>query len=811
MRRLLMGLVVLLLALVAAAGASAADEPTGCRPATALLQQGRLEEATKVSLAVGAECAAYIKPLVEGQRSAAAKLVNQGRTSAQDSGGFGKLALALDADNEAAQQLAAAATPPASDSTLCLSAEQAAAGGEFARAAALYDALKEVAAAKKCREEGLRDLALLEQDEVATRWTSWATKDLMPTLVLLGIAFAVGVVLASAYRVNSGKPSAWFGAGLVVIVLTLFAMARARMTTGDVDSRLPVYVCLVLALLAAAYFGWALSNERRNSLPITIEVSGEGAKDEGFGSRVLGEVQNLGSGAPTGIFAANGTDVADSGVEAALGVPTNAVVKAVLAVWKAVLLRSTDRATIVVSADDASPHQAVVSFVRGRAAAGVVSVDGRDYCVDPQKPAPGELTASSRDVATGVAAALLLAALDWKSSSTAEARLRLYGATSAKSVALGAVASRRLHHGETAAAEELYRRAVDEDPDDLGAALGVVCAVVRAYPSAKATSQVVTDLAAIEERLEALTRHPWRLPLMWRIAWVRAVAVANGALAGQKQYARKTLQDSRVTSQLTLARRVLRPLLADPGSGVDTPEAVGSDAPLLRALQAAAKVADLGLRAGLEGASLGSDVVDELRRVPLTDGRDVQFGVACGLSLVYGASGSSTRRNAIKEKCVERIRLAGGVAPWRGDLLDDPFLQFVSRTKEFLQLQKEWRPPKGPYDGVRCFGAVTARIAAAYPTPAALAAALTNPIGIATVAALTEVRQPPLRDWAGAAVWLGRGQTAEVINLYQAAGLPDSAAVQQNRDARVRARLRDVQTLVGVESLPDRKVRAAMR
>lgn len=839
---------------VAATGAVPTADPAGCAVVAALVATGDLDDATTIAAAL--DGGKGPSPEVDADRAcpeaiaqsrtrreAASNLVARAKTTADPTTKalLASAAHTLDGDNAEATALVGTAKTPAQP-TLCAAAERATARGEFARAQAVYDALEDVEAAKKCREQGLVALTEAEQADPATVVTDSVGKDLLPTLLLLALSFAVGawVSVWLRWRVRMRRTSLALAATAVLLgAVALVVLRSSPRTTHRLgewwDAVTPwdggwptrgtaTVLALVLTCALAALLGWVAANVQRDRMPVTIEVTG--TSTEGFAARVVDEIGVLGADRSAGAFVPQGTDVANSGLTAALSAATsNALAKLVLTVWNLVRLRVSDTVRVVLTGEEGKPVSAVVALWSGQRVARTRAVDGHVFCLDATTPTADELASSARDVATAVAAVVLVERV----TSQEAAKARLYGASDPMSLALCVVAARRLEDEEIAAARELYEAAIDLDRGNLTAQHGAAAARLRSYPGPREAAQLIRVLDRLDAKLKTLDHAPDRgdgsllpvdpdvsrlpeprkrktppSPLRWRLWWLRAAARANLQLAGD---------GTPTWAGLTTpsARRAFRAVDADLKrlEGLARRDVREADLALARHLVANARTARRGLRllAGNGRPPLvASDVV-------VAD-RAVQFTAACGLAVEHAAAAADPRQVQAAEHlataCVDLVRAAGGRASWRATLLDDPFLELVADTDPLATLRAEWRPAT-KYDGVACFGKVTAVVAAAYPEPADLATALADPVRATALARRTRVAHPPLHEWAGAAAWLAREQKAAVITLYQAAGLPDAAAARALTKRAVKARLRGAMSLVGATELPDKATRAAMR
>lgn len=814
-----------------ALGAPAAD-PAGCAVVATLVASGDLDDATTIAAALDGVKGPV--PEVDARRTcpeamaqtrtrreAASNLVARAKTTADPTTKalLASAAHTLDGDNAEATALVGTAKTPARP-TLCAAAEQATARGEFARARAVYDALEDVEAAKKCREEGLVALTAAEQADPATVVTNLVSEDLLPTLLLLLVAFVLGAWLTSwwrwSFRWQRLTVLFWslllttVGVVLVVTRASAAAPPTAKPSDGDPSpatlkaddwwSAVPIW--LAVAAVVAAVLGFVVANVRRDRLPVTIEITGDSAST--LAARVVDEISTLGGDGSAGTFVPKGTDVSDSGLAGALaGGTSNTLVKVLLSVWNLVRLRVSDCVAVALTTEKGSPASAVVTVRSGPRLRTSATVDGRMFCVDADTPTATELASTQRDVATAVASVVLLSRLGRGHHRAG----RLYGATDARSLALCVVAARRLEAEELKAARELYEAAIDRDGGNLMARYGAIAARLRAYPGPTESALLVRQLDTLEEELggAGTSSGTESTPLVWRLWWLRAAARANTVLAKARGWHDLVSDDSLAVFAQVDGDLVL---LASLGRGdVHEPDRLLADKLARNALLAQRAVRRIT-------SSPPTDItVDDLLAEVVVGDRGTQFTAACTLAVQYAAAAHTARwaeAGRLAEECVGLVESAGGAATWRTVLLDDPFLGLVERTAPFRALKAKWTTVT-TYDGVASFGHVAGAVAAVYPKAAQLVSALADPKTAKSLAVVTGLRRPPLQEWAGAASWLARGQSAEVITLYQAAGLPDAAAVRGLSKSAEIGRLRGAMPFVGATELPDKATRAAMR
>lgn len=781
--------------------AQAADSAEACAQAVRLFETGDLKDATSVSAAVGGDCEAQIGGLVKGAQSAAQTLADSAKDAvpAKEKERLARLALSLDDANKLAQEVLDSLTP-AQDASRCAEADQAIKDGEFARAQALYDALKDDDAAKPCRTKGAAKLAQALEARWPTRVQHFVVDDGLTTWLVALVAFAIGVVAAGFLRFPAPLRGAGALAGLIALGVVVWQW-RQPLPWWSAPWNAPIYAVLVIL---SAFAGLVLSNAVRTRAPVRITMTGDGQTV--LAAEVIAELHALGESGARGIYAPADTDVTASGVTGALEQVSNPVVKAVLAVWRAIQLGAGDRVEIACVAKEKTPSSATLMLYAGRALVLTTSVDGAQFCSDPAKPTEAELATSARDVATGVAAAILLSRLELGGApgkDAATAKVRLYGATEAIGVALAAVAARRLGSGNAPSAMVLYSRAVDKDPANRSARFGRIATALRTYPSGRTAQHLIAELKQL------YTEEQESSPLTWRMAYALAAATANSVLAGEKPE-RGLLKRPHVVAAFAGAREQLEALPHDFVAGGAVLE---SDRELWNRLREMADVASLGLQPDDVQQPVENRPSERLIHATLTVPPAVLHNVACGLALAYARTRreSRGRRRRLAEACVDRLRLAGQSPDRRAALLGDPCLGFVAATAQFVALKKEWGLVRDdPYAEVDAIGELSGKIAESYPRPRDLAMALATADGRTTAIRTFGVDATTVGRWAGAAVWLAAGQPANRVNLYHASGYPDAPAAAAEDDSVVQEHLKATAKVTGVKGLPTQAERAAM-
>ena len=621
-------------AAVGGSPAHAAEAVGPCARAVALVESAKLEDATAVATAVGGQCPTTVERLVTAARAAAQRLADAAAADPEDAEKKRLATLSLsinDANEDATAVLESLKVQPVP--TACDEADQALEDGEFARAKILYDALKDDETAD-CRTEGLQQLAQAQESGLPTRIRHFVLEDGLMTWTVALVAFAIGVVGAGFWRFFASMLDSSIFTGLVAIGLVGWQWGDRSQSLSDSEQALLVGQYVVLLALAA-FAGLWLSNAVRTRAPLRITVGGD--EDNQVAPAVIADLHALGEAKAAGVYAPAATDVSGSGVSGALDQVGHPIVKAVLAVWKAIQLGAADRVEVTLVTKEKTPSSASVMLYRGRHLVETRSVDGSEFCVDPSKPTDAEVAATSTHVATGLAAAILLWRVmgnDATGEGADQAKQRLYGARDPRGVALAAVAARRLSRGEESAAALLYARAVDLDSKNRVARFGRVSAALRTYPSGRTAQKLIKELDELRGLEEEVS------PLKWRMTFNLAAAIANSALAGQEPNA-NLIRRPHVVAAFAEAKTLLDEVFLE---DLSTAGAVlASDRALWDKLKELADVTRYGLEPDDPSVPVSQRPSEKLMASPLRASSAVQHAVACGLALAYARTRPSKR------------------------------------------------------------------------------------------------------------------------------------------------------------------------
>jgi hypothetical protein len=813
--------------LLSGSGATAATQvatASACTTAADLLEQGELNDARAVAAAVGGECEESINQAADARSAASDKLVDRADATKDESDKkhLADLALELNADSGTAAAIIEG-LPAKEDDSLCQGADDAREAGEYARAEALYKSLEDTDDAKACRIEGLVALEKARQGEWPIRLSNFVTSDALPLGLVLLVAFTAGVVLAGLWRKDMRRW--WFL--LAVVPSLLLAICYLNVSTPEhTEASMEVGLLLATAVLVFVA-GFLMSSAARTRSPMSLEVG----EDKSLAGLVVAEIENLGRARSSGVRIQANSDVSDNTISAALA--GSGRLAAVLKVWNAVRLRTGDRVEVSLVAEKDSIASATVSMYRGRRLDTVAAVNGLIYCQDRSKPSDEELANSKRDVTTGVGAAIVL----WKLQAADEKGVprdvlkvkRLYGATVPIGVGLVAVANRRLAAGNAMASSILLSRAIDADAKNRSAQVGFLDAVMTVYPGSTELQRRVKEFEALFVNecglpLAEKTYQALESPLRWRLRYNLAAWKANelmGELVAAGPVTRESLQGAAIGFQqvagflegffapksvthAAIPWRDHEVTLPEQGGTVQTvPSGLGmvidSDAPLWQRISDLASLTQrllLMTRPNRSDQQLKEDV-KALRDFGLGAPREQQFAVACGLAVAYTLG----LHDGLADEAAHRIRIwgEGASSGRRSRALDDPFLMLLKSTEPFKKLADDWKVAvTTPYDGVDCFGKLTAELAEMFASPARMATELADPVQRASLALALKIDRTALPAWQGAATWLSWSRPPELINLYQRSGFTGPVSVAATRDAVVAERIAATAVLTGV-------------
>lgn len=830
----------------------AADVAEQCEEIADAIVAGRLRDADDLLADAklgGADptCADEAKAVVAERRTQAAELVEAARTTPAQAAVLAAAALRLDDSNIQARAIADVTavtlpagipTPslsfapqrPSSQATApdpCASAREALSEGRFTEAKELVDALgDDVTCADAVKTEITERQAAQPLQRV---WRS-LTDDRLWQLLLAATLVVLGAVLArvstAGRRPSRLKRGRWVPTITgVVLAVGILAPAVAQLWPAFVEG-LPGGVRGVLwdaATAAAALgFGYAQVRYLRAIAPTMVEVidnSGKSVDNSTFGTLVVSEVSTIAEESPGGVFAVKGgSDLADSGVNAALDTVTQKYLKAVVTVWRTVTTGLGDRVRINLVGTDTDPVAAVV-IRRGARTVLDERIDTRDLRVDKGQPSETEKASATQDLATAVAARVVLEYLGLVGSDAgqdvrvpATTLARLYGVTQPRSLAVAAVAARHSERGRYPEAVELFARAQGIDPGNLAARYGRDVNTLRTRAAGDDGRVALEDLEAtlevLTDRQAAQPESP--LPLLWRCRYNVAVHRANRILSGGIPDPGTPAMNQLVTHRARLAvlARQMEYRATAPTAG---------DRRLASRLGHLAACAAAGLQAA-EGRP-ASQLRPQLIRLQGEASARGLVNLANGYALLWTskravAGGPRTLGGARQDllTAVDLMRLAGLEVGVRPDILADPVLRLLRTTEPHRALARSWDGEEGvPYALIQSIGDRTAKtLGRWYPTTADLRRAIAKKRTRDLVLQRAGADASNVPWWDGALAWLDAGRDVAPINAYQAAGIRDAAQAQSLTDAGVVAALRrrrkDDPTLV----VPDARVRALM-
>lgn len=780
-------------------------------------------------------CADAATSLVAERRTQAAQLVEAARTSPARAALLAAAALRLDDGNAQARAIADVApvtlpssipTPslslapehPASQATAadpCAPAREALSEGRFTEATELVAALGD---GPKCADAMQAEIVEHQAAQPLQRVWRSLTDDRLWQLLLAATLVLLGAVLARVTTAgrrpsrlpNEGRSSALAAAfvavGLLAPALAQFSPALVERLPGGPAGVWWDFATAVTALV----FGYTVVRHLRATAPTMVEVvdsSGKSVDNSTFGTLVIREISTIAEESPGGVFAVTGgSDLADSGVTAVLDTVTQKYLKAAITVWRAVTTGLGDRVRVDLVGTESEPVAALV-IRRGARSVYAERIDTRDLRVDKGQPSETEKASANHDLATAVAARVVLEYLGLVGKDVIEPEPslpRLYGVSEPRSLAVAAVAARHSERGRYPEAVELFARAHGLDPQNMAARYGRAVNTLRTSAAGDDGRVALDDLEALSLALWPLGDHSAqsRTPLAWRCRYNVAVHRANRVLSGgipepgsgsMAQLARRCAEVSELIEDLRRPRW---------GTG----DALPGDEGLASRLAALADTVVVGLAAALGEPAVS--VRSRLEQLETAASLRATVNVANGYALLWKRSEDGAAPQDLS-KAVDLMRLAGLEVRMRGDILADPVLSLLATTKPYRALVQGWGLDDAvAYAGVASIGPAARKLARWYPTPRRLYTALRRhpervlPRGGAG---------PEQRDWwLGALDWLRSGRDVATINAYQAAGIRDAAQAQSLTDAGVVAALhrrrKDDPTLV----VPDARVRALM-
>lgn len=796
-------LVGMLLALFGGAGAAVAAGPPAatCESVATDIQLARLNRAETALRIAELTCQPDLSQLIADRRARAQEIVTSALAHPESAVTLARAALLIDADSAPARALLSlsgvpapagmprvAATPrPKAEpkpNAYCTQADKAVAAGDLARAESLLVLVK---AGEQCRTDVETAIAAARAESVTSR-ARGELNDLLPAAAVLGVALVAGGLLARfvlfpwwlrrtwvrrsltgvvllalgalALVLLSGVLAAFAGSGPLDGLVRRLGTVAQRVFSPVSETRSTQLVWWPLALgFLAIWLVRAATPMRITVLTGGKESPDEGTPNSGFAALVAGEVSSISAVRPQGVTAvAGGADISDAGLSATFDAITSPFLKALWGIWKTMTSGAGDDATIRLVGSGLERIAAVeIRTLRRRSGGGVVRA--RDLVADPDAISETETRDLDRDLAGGVAAILVLHGLSVvPGQRQLLGRRRLYGTTEPIALALCAIAARRMAKDKQTA-QTLYARAVTRDPGSDVARYGAALATVPA------TTKSGDVLATIADKYR-------RDPLGWRASYNLVVDRVNSA--AKRGQPTRSLADEYIPRLEKLAARLsLRFWTGLPRH----------DRIIVRNLRDLSTSALAGLRL------LRADGLAESRTTLRTLGElnnpDLSTNLACSHILDHTAN----RYPSALGDAVADLEVAGQIPANRKTALDDPVVKLIADTGKYRDLQRRWGEPDAAYERIASIGADAAqRLAPRYPDAISLRLAL--PDSLTEIAATAQVPEAVVAQWwPGALDWLAAGRSIETINLYQAAGYPDAAAVARDGDTQVLWRL----------------------
>lgn len=820
---------------------------SACSAVASAIDSGRLADAEQLLGAppiteANPSCAVAATALVADRRASAQALVDAARAKPAEAALLAASALRLDADNAQARAIAdvaglppapsrapipapALTFPPEATATpttdACEPAREALSEGRLSEAAGLIDA---VDAKVDCVAEVKAAIAEKRAAQPLVRSWRSVSDDRLPQLLLVAALVLVGAVLARATtagrRPSRLKRGRWAPAVTgALLVVCIAGPAIAQLVPAFVEwlpgGLLGAFWDVATALAALA-FGYAQVRYLRASSPTTVEVidtSGKSVDNSTFGTLVVSEVSTMAEDSPGGLFAVRGgTDLSDSGVNAALDTITQKYLKAAVTVWRAVTTGLGDRVQINLVGTESDPV-AAVSIRRGARTVYEERIDTRELRVDKVTATEIEKASVTQDLATAVASRVVLEHLglvgtDLRNGAergVTEGHVRLYGVTDPRSLAVAAVAARHSERSRFAEAVELFARAHGLDPGNQAARYGRNVNALRLGAAGADGLVALQDLEALAAELRSGHRDSAKpLPLWWRCAYNVSIHRANRIITGG-------IPDPGTGSmnQIVVHRAALMVLAAHLAYwGSDDSGMSAGDRRLARRLERLARCVVPGLLAVERMPS--EDVRRRLGRLETHTSMRGMVNIANAYALLWRRREHGGAREDLL-RAVELIRLAGLERGMRADIMGDPVLALLKNAKPYREVVTGWGlHATDPYASLTCLGSTAAaKLERPYPTARALRSALRREPH--EVFRRAEVGAENLPWWTGALDWLLAGRDVATINTYQAAGIRDAAQAQGLGDGAVVARLHRRQKDDPTVVIPDARTRALMR
>lgn len=779
--RLLLVPIIILGALFTGPKPAAAED---CRVGDELLAQGQLNQAQAVYKVLN--CPSGLTAVIE-QRRAAEVLAKSAAQAKPPDGDLpvgakaeATAALALDAENETAQSLLTPSGPPQSDE-LCSKGDQALKDGDWRRAKELYETAKGIESANKCSTKGVAEAEQMRLSSVPARVEGLAVGHALPWLVLATVAFAAALALVASVRnrqfdrLGIGRdlrPSDGAVALAAIIATGVLAClvilaVRAEPPTGIErpfwEHERPGIALVGVGVAFGAIVALRRTGRRRLSFG---EFKAQDDKNAAGLSALTAAVFAVMAQSPAqGIDIVRASDVAEPPVEQAATLAPNRVVKLMLALWKAAV-PATDLTLDAQLVNDRSGRRSVSVALRRRGRTLATQTLVADvFALDPEAPTAQEEADVELDLATGIAAWLLIVLMrDLEEP-------RLYGAQHWEGLALNAAADRRVRRQDHGGAEALLARAIERDPRNVAIDFAWQnLRLRRMCPGDQAYVLAVQQLDQLyQTHVHPASKRPLAtLPLGWRIAYAYGAAEANLSM---------TLPKHTRYQRQARARDVLAELaykLQKIGQGEQD-----ADRSLARDLLELTEAALLALR----WFTLPTEV--SLNRYPVRPRARHQYNLACAAAAVAERIiFNPARERELREVVVTRLRVAGENSSLRPLIRKDPWFHYLHNNLEWTNLLAEWNDPEDRHSEpnfarIEAVGKLASALAdLGYQDGSHLRRALANQAQLQTIKDRTNADDRLVRFWSGALSWLeDKRISTDVINSVQRAGFADEKAL----------------------------------
>lgn len=776
----LLGIVVFGLLLVApAARPASAEEP--CAKAFDLVLTGQLKQAELLAKAPAlAGCG--LTEVIEAAEAQADKLLGEAKEKAHGSDGQKALlarAHAINGDNEEVNNLLARLAEEkesASNSkpSPCAAAADALARGEWTSATTLYETASKTDEGKECGTAGAALVAKAQAVDPAQRLTTLLTNDAIPVGGITVACFLLGLIFGGFLRVGHGGTVAAISGAFLALMGFLWILARWRDPSPNIPAQV-IQLIPTLGYVSAAILGLAFASYLRSRSPIRVQL--EADADKALGPLIVDAIHDVSGAPPSGATYVAGTDVVTDLAAVVPGEASNALTKALAAVWskltsalgQRLVILSLGDGEVLLRLEDTFRKPKVKQLSLPSDAAGLTSAEAKHRLL-----------------------ALMIASWVLVKRTKSHDQQRLYGATSPLGMALAVMAGDSMKAERPTDAVLLYQRAVADDPLNLAAAYGLLSAMLLQRPD---------DITHAQERLDQLAKeienkYP-RTPLEWRVRYSSA-AIRIDTLMGESE--KKDEEIKEAIGDLEKLGQDANPSSSDPQFGADIARRTKSIVAVLKILSDESWLQKTAtkLREGNYQGPAAHFVLANL-------------GAAAAHFARVGSTPSNNRMEFI-ELTAKHLRLAGEDQTRRGRWATDPVIALVTSEEQIKKAIAGWvDAPLPPLAGVRCFGDEGAALAADRAGLDGLWSKLKSRTDRAEFQREHGLDKPTLRSWAGAVEWVRAGRKAETINLFHALGIRCAADLRNVTDETVLIRLVRLTQHDSSVKLPDLDTRLSMR